>query len=128
MPLDITNIPIESGFNVSIPNTLLMQDPPSAKLLVLLPRRGYLNEHPLMHYLMNVALARGYDVLLVSYGFQIAHVTFLPDQMSMIVRESGQAIAAALSQKAYSSVCIAGKSLGTMLAWQLITQVDVAHK
>lgn len=86
-------------------------------LVVILPGRGYLLEHPLLHYLRKLAGELNYDVLGVRYGYQMT-AGDTGDLMSfdILTGEIERAISAVLAQRDYARVFLAGKSLGTALA------------
>jgi acetyl esterase/lipase len=115
MPLSYTTIPIESPFGVTIQNTLAVQEPSSGKLMVLLPGRGYLNEHPVMHYTRMIGLQLGYDVLSLRYGFHLTGEDIVTERLPDVHQDAVNAITAAL-ERSYRELCIVGKSMGTPIA------------
>jgi predicted alpha/beta-hydrolase family hydrolase len=131
MPITIETIPVESEFGVTIRNKLLLNEARSGRLLVMLPGRGYTNDHPLMHYVSVVGLQNGYDVLRVEYGFQAANLSFAaiePDKFAAIGQESKKAVELTLARGGYSHVCIAAKSMGTPMAVMMMPDFDVPNK
>ena len=86
-------------------------------LLILLPGRGYTCDHPVLHYLRKAAADLGWDVLSVWYSFQVASIP--DDQITLegLAVEVDAVIREVLKRR-YARVCIAGKSLGTLLAVQ----------
>ncbi len=122
--VDISKISVDIGDGLTLEHTLLRAGSP--RLLVTIPGRGYLNSHPLLHYLTLIGTQRGYDVLQVRYSFQVfprVQVS-LPDFMT----DTRAAIRAALDQNHYTHLCIAGKSLGSPLAASLINEMAVDDK
>ncbi len=111
-------LPVESRFGVTVYNQLLAHDPPSDKLLVVLPGKGYTCNHPVLYYLRRAALALGYDVLSVEYGFQVANAEFDATTVESLQEDAEAAVRPALA-RGYRRVCFAGKSLGTPLANEL---------
>lgn len=131
MPFTIETIPVESVFGVTIRNKLLLNAAKSGHLLVLLPGRGYTNDHPVMHYLTHAALARGYDVLRVEYGFQVANQSLAavpPEKMPLLMQESQRAIEQTLERGGYTRICLAAKSMGTPLAVSIQPELNVTQK
>lgn len=118
MLVETVTIPVESRFGVAVHNQLLVHDPASDKLLVMLPGRGYTCKHPVLYYLGRVALPLGYDVLSVEYGFQAANAELDSSNIAFLQEDAEAALRPAL-QRGYRHVCIAGKSLGTPLAGEL---------
>ncbi len=111
----VSRLEVQSPLSVTIPNTLFSQPHGADKLLVMLPGRGYTNEHPVMYYLRVAALNQGWDVLSVQYGFQVADKNLTADGMAAMYTEASEVLRLAL-ERGYQHVCIAGKSLGTPLA------------
>jgi predicted alpha/beta-hydrolase family hydrolase len=96
-------------------HSLINQDETPRGLLIMLPGRGYLNVHPLMHYLRKVAVTLGYDVLSVTYGFQ-SQLYAQEDVGGDLLEEIRQAADQVFDQRTYDRIVIAGKSMGTPLA------------
>ena len=90
---------------------------PAEKLLVVLPGRGYLASHPVLHYLQKMARSLGYDVLSVQYSFQVTSQASggKTPGWEELTDEANRAICS-LPRQNYGHVCFAGKSLGTPLA------------
>jgi hypothetical protein len=115
MPLQFQRIEVESPFGVTIRNTFLTHEPASDKLMILLPGRGYTNDHPVMHYVAKVGMQLGYDALAVQYGFQVSGADLTPDKLPLVSQDVSGAVTQAL-QRPYKRVVIVGKSMGTPLA------------
>ncbi|MAU10015.1 MAG: hypothetical protein CL607_09360 [Anaerolineaceae bacterium] len=90
-------------------------------LVVLLPGRGYLNSHPLMHYNRLIALQHQHDVLSIDYRFQQTNVDFQLKDMPTLIAESVQAIKQAAAD--YDEVFVVAKSLGTLIVPALVGEV-----
>lgn len=118
MPVETVTIPVSSRFGVTVFNALLAHDPPSDKLLVMLPGKGYTCNHPALHYLRRAGLGLGYDVLSVEYGFQVAGLELDVQNVGSLLDDVIAAAQPALA-RGYLRVCVAGKSLGTPLAGEL---------
>ncbi len=114
-----------SSAGVTIHNRLHCQD--SATLLVLLPGRGYLVSHTILHLMSILGLNLGYDVLQVPYGFQVAQQDFAHEQIPLIRQECQQTLDEAL-KRGYQSVVLVGKSLGTLLAASLAHEFPQVQK
>ncbi len=115
MSTKMSTIATESRFGVTAHHLFTTQSDGTDKLLIMLPGRGYTTEHPVMYYLRKAALNLGYDVLSVEYGFQAGHIALNADNMPY-VEDDIRAAAAAISERTYQRVCVAGKSMGTPLA------------
>jgi acetyl esterase/lipase len=89
-------------------------------LVIILPGRGYLIEHPALHYLSKMAAELGYDVLSVRYAYQMSVGDFpTSTDYEALSAEVDLAVDAVLALRQYQRVCIAGKSMGTPLAVRL---------
>lgn len=115
-----------SPFGVEVSSPLFRHDPPSERLLIVLPGRGYTVVHPALFHLRYVALENGWDVLAVSYGFQNSDGDFRPEQFPLLQQDVALATAPALT-RGYRQVCVAGKSLGTPLAVDLARGLKAAR-
>lgn len=122
--VETITLPVESRFGVTVHNQLLAHDPPSDKLLVVLPGKNYTCNHPVLHYLRRAALTLGYDVLSVEFGFQVANADFDATTVETLQAEVDAAVQPALA-RGYRRVCVAGKSLGTPLAGDLARSLRV---
>lgn len=118
MVVETITIPVQSRFGVTVHNPLLAHDLASDRLLALLPGKGYTCNHPVLYYLRRAALALGYDVLSVEYGFQVANAELDANSVASMQEDVEAAMRPALA-RGYRRVCIAAKSLGTALAGEL---------
>jgi acetyl esterase/lipase len=118
MTYETTVLEITTAEGVTIPLSYTRHDDNPRGLVVILPGRGYLLEHPVLHYLAKMAMETGYDVLGVPYSFQITRTTALPP-MDKLARDCALALDTALAQRNYDRIILAGKSLGTPLAARL---------
>lgn len=118
-------IPILSRFGVTTHNVLLKQDPASDKLLIMLPGRAYTCDFPLFYYLRSAAAQQGYDVLSIEYGFQVAHTTLDAPQAPDLVADITDTVRPVLARK-YKHIVVAGKSLGSPLATNLVRSITDA--
>ena len=117
--IKVLNVKVKAG--VTVGHLFFTHEKPAAnKLLVILPGRGYTRDYPLLYTLRMLAVEMGYDVLSTQYSFQ-AHphtVNFKAVGWDGLQTEIDQALDA-LPKRDYTSICFAGKSLGTPLAMQL---------
>ncbi|NWG15224.1 MAG: hypothetical protein HXY41_01190 [Chloroflexi bacterium] len=118
MSVETIPVPVASRFGVTVSNMLLAHDPPADRLLVQLPGKGYTCDYPLLYYLRRAALALGFDVLNVEYGFQAANVE-LDVENAVYLMDDVWGAARPVLERGYRRVCIAGKSLGTPLAAEM---------
>jgi hypothetical protein len=125
MPLQFTTIQVQSQAGVTVHNPFACHDdPPSTRLMIMLPGRGYTCDYPVLYYLRRAALNLGFDVLSVEYGFQAANLDLDTQTSAYLQDDVSQAVAPVL-QRDYEQVCIVGKSLGTPLAAELIKTLRV---
>jgi hypothetical protein len=117
---------ISGGIKIEHPFSL-HEDPPSDKLLVMLPGRGYTCDHPLLYYLRMLATQEGYDVLSIVYSFQLS--TQDPRTASLdggqLAGEVMQAVRQALMMRDYKKLVLAGKSLGTPIAVKVAQSLPI---
>jgi hypothetical protein len=118
-----TTIDIQSSLGVTVRNLFIYHEPISPQLMILLPGRGYTCNHPVLHYTRRLGLDRGFDVLSMAYGFQVANVELEARDMGGLEDEVTQATQQVLKRD-YERVCIVGKSLGTPLAAQLARELQ----
>jgi len=115
MSIQAHRIEVESPFGVTIRNPFFTHEPVADKLMILLPGRGYTNDHPVMHYVAKLGMQHGYDVLGVQYGFQVSGADLTPDKLPLVQQDVWSTVKQAL-QRPYQRVVIVGKSMGTPLA------------
>jgi hypothetical protein len=125
MTFQTSTIETQSRFGVTLHHPFMIQDGGSNKLLIMLPGRGYLTEHPVLFYLRRAALHLGYDVLSVQYGFQTTNADLTAETMPYIQDDVEQATKGIL-KRGYAQVCIAGKSMVTPLAADLARSITTA--
>lgn len=124
MTVTIETLSYNSAFGVSVSLPFFRHDPPSDRLMVLLPGRGYTIDHPLLFHLRYVALENGWDALPVQYGFQVTGGDFGPEQLPLVQQDVALAVRPVL-ERGYRHLCVAGKSLGTPLAVDLAQSAGV---
>jgi hypothetical protein len=121
MKVEVEQYPVDTPIGVRVNQLLIYQiEPVSRDLLVILPGRGYLRSHPVLHYLAMAALGGGYDVLALEYAFHTARGEIpaewlMPDVLNAEIDAALDALPRRRYED-YTHVCIAGKSLGTPLA------------
>jgi predicted alpha/beta-hydrolase family hydrolase len=125
--MNIETILIKSSSGVTAHNKLFHHESGTDKLLVILPGRGYLSEHPVLYYLRVAGLELGYDVLSIQYGFQAAQTDLTDEGQAQLMDEANRALQPMLA-RGYRRVCLAGKSLGTPLAVSLAPSLNAAEK
>ena len=121
--MTIEVLEVESPFGVTVRNQFHHHDSDSARLMIILPGRGYTVNHPVLFHLGHMAFENGYDVLPVQYGFH-AGGALEPAQIPLLQEEVQRATKPVLARD-YSEVCVVGKSLGTPLAIDLARSLDV---
>ncbi len=114
----------QSKFGIDLPHMFTTQSSPSNKLMILLPGKGYIAESPLMRYIGQMGYQNGYDTLHVRYAI---HRTQLDDWLPRFAdlhADTQEAVSHAVSEQ-YTSVCVVAKSLGTVIAVQLLQHLSV---
>jgi pimeloyl-ACP methyl ester carboxylesterase len=124
MSFDISTLRMDTMSGVTVHHTLIKQRTASSKLLVIMPGRGYTSDQPVLYYLRRAAVDLGYDVLSLTYGFQIAPETFNMMQLPVEVADALDLI----NIEGYQRVVFAGKSLGTPLAMSQIGHFNVPDR
>lgn len=95
----------------------------SNTLLIMLPGLGYTNDMPIMFYLHQIAIDRGYDVLQVNYDYRaIPRETSAEEWSVRMLADVQPAIDAALAKGSYTHVVLAGKSIGTRVMATLLAR------
>ncbi len=115
-------ITITSQFGIELEHNYIQQAS-STKLIILLPGKGYTIDSPLMRYVGQIGQGQGYDVLYIRYGI---HMTPVENWMSRIpdIHADTQAVVSQIMSSQYQKVCVVGKSLGTLIATQLMSILD----
>ncbi|MCB9458045.1 MAG: hypothetical protein H6670_00240 [Anaerolineaceae bacterium] len=90
-------------------------------LIVTLPGRGYLNSHPMLHFIRMMCSQHEHDVLAIDYRFQQEHSGFEYEDMPTLIIETVQAIRQAAAD--YEEVVVVAKSLGTMIVPALVGEI-----
>lgn len=112
MKFDVETLKTVTPSGVEVTHKFIRQATPTPRLLVILPGRGYTTEHPVLYYLQKAAAELGYDVLSITYSFQVSASTFntmnLPAEIDTVL--------GLVNPDAYQRVVFAGKSMGTPLA------------
>ena len=90
-------------------------------LMVMLPGLGYTNDMPIMFYLHEISIDRGYDVLQVNYDYRsVPRETSAEDWSARMLADVRPTIDAALARGSYRNVILAGKSIGTRVIATLL--------
>lgn len=127
MPVQATQIKSQSAFGITLYHNLIVQEPASDKLMILLPGRGYTVESPLFHYLTQIGLQEKFDVLAIRYAIHHMQVDNWFERLHDIQADCDDAVEQAL-HRGYEQVCIVGKSLGTPIAGMLANIIDIDRK
>lgn len=107
------------GFDAPVPNNYWSKG--GDTLLVLLPGLGYTNEMPILFYLHELGIDRGYDVLQVNYDYRsVPRDTSAEDWSARMLGDVRPTIDAALAKGSYKNVILAGKSIGTRVMASLL--------
>lgn len=95
----------------------------SDTLLIMLPGLGYTNDMPIMFYLHEIAINRGYDVLQVNYDYRsVPRETSGEAWSARMIADVQPTIDAALAKGSYRNVVLAGKSIGTRVMATLLAR------
>jgi pimeloyl-ACP methyl ester carboxylesterase len=92
-----------------------VQEGKSRDLIVMLPGRGYTIDHPLFHYLAQIAVQRGIDAFGVQYSFQATGEDFKMDEMTALSIDVVSAVGAFMIHRKYNRIIVVAKSLGTAI-------------
>lgn len=107
------------GYDAPLPNSYWSVG--SDTLLILLPGLGYTNDMPIMFYLHQLGIDRGYDVLQVNYDYRsVPRETSAEDWSARMLADVRPTIDAALAKGNYRNVVLAGKSVGTRVMATLL--------
>lgn len=107
------------GYDAPVPNAYWKIG--SETLLVLLPGLGYTNDMPILFYLHQIGVERGYDVLQVNYDYRgVPRETTAEDWSARMLADVQPTIEAALAKGNYRNVVLAGKSIGTRVMATLL--------
>lgn len=123
MSIQTERIAVESASGVVIHNRLYAQTAPAGRLMVLLPGANYDASRPLLYYPMKSGLQRGYDVLSVQYYYHITQADFEPDHLPTARKDAEDALMTTL-KRGYDQVIFVAKSIGTLIAADLIGQLQ----
>ena len=114
---------VATAYGVSTRNRFISHPAPTGKLAVILPGRDFSCDRPALFYLRQIALAAGYDVLCLQYGFQVTGSDPAPAETDQQARaEASDALGQAMALRRYSEVCFIGKSMGTQVALALAAE------
>lgn len=122
----LETITITSKFGIELDHDYVKQAS-STKLMILLPGKGYTIDSPLMRYVGQIGQGQGYDVLHIRYGIHMTPVenwlTRIPD-----IHADTQNVVSQVMSSQYQSVCVVGKSLGTLITTQLMPTLDSSKR
>lgn len=104
---------IKSYWNVNLKSEII--DNGSDTLAVILPGIGYTCDRPLLDYNKRLMIQLGFDVLPISFGFQIAGKKLkVHEEFKYIYEETKELINMSL-KKRYKNIILVAKSLGTIV-------------
>jgi len=122
MPFE--TIRIQSKFDIELPHDYLTQRAPSDKLMIILPGKGYIAESPLMRYIGQIGYQNGYDTLHIRYAIHRIAVENWLMRIPDLHADTQSAVEQVMSEQ-YKTICVVGKSLGSVIAVQLLAQLQV---
>jgi hypothetical protein len=113
--LGITSLHMTGYNGQPIPNRYYKHEQ-AAHLAIIFPGLRYTCDMPLLYYLTQVLLNRGIDVLQLNSDYTIESVKALQpaERLQVMVTDAQAALEAAFPEKGYSSLILAGKSIGTL--------------
>ncbi len=106
-----------------VPHTFFRQEQETSRLAILFPGYEYNADMPALYYLSRLLRETGADLLSVEYDYaRRADFPALPDKerMSWLHADANAACQAALKQRAYRQIILAGKSIGTLAMGNLL--------
>lgn len=124
--MPFTNIITNSKFDIDLPHDYTTQPMPSNKLMILLPGKGYIAESPLMRYMGQIGYQNGYDTLHIRYAIHRIQVDDWFSRFHDIHADTQDGVLQVMSNK-YDTVCVVAKSLGTVIAVQLLAQLTAQN-
>ena len=120
--MPIKTIITKSKFNIDLPHDYTTQAKPTDKLMILLPGRGYIAESPLMRYIGKMGYQHGYDTLHIRYAIHRTQVDDWLMRFPDLHADTQDGILQVMPDK-YETVCVVAKSLGTVIAVQVLDQL-----
>ena len=117
-------IKIPSFWGVSLENLLLSQN--SDILTIILPGMGYTKDKPLLNFSSKLSINKGYDVLFIEYGFQVAKKSLdinNSDEINYLLEETIKSIKSVLNKK-YKKIVFIAKSIGTVITTKICDKFD----
>lgn len=107
------------GYDGEVPNSFWLNG--SDTLLVLLPGLGYTNQMPLMFYLRELGVVRGWDLLEIDYDYRrVPRETTSEQWTARFVADVEPVIRAAVTRGGYGKLVLAGKSIGTSVMTSIL--------
>ncbi|MGB3307678.1 MAG: alpha/beta family hydrolase [Thermomicrobiales bacterium] len=116
------------GFEeMPVPNQFLRQQGRAHGLAILLPGLGYTCDMPFFYYTELQFLVGGFDVLRVDYDYRQpgGQAWGKPEHERRLIDDVTAAVRMGVSQNAYDSVTVVGKSLGTLAMAHLDVNGDM---
>lgn len=120
-----------SGFrNEPVPNRFYKQTCDTKHLALFFPGLGYTNQMPVLYYPARLLERMGADVLRVDYAYNQRpeyETLGFSDKMQWLLTDAAAAYQAALKQRPYQKITLAGKSLGTLAVGHLLASAGHQH-
>lgn len=118
-----TSLEITGYRGEPVPHTFFRQEQETSLLAIIFPGYEYNIDMPVLYYLSHLLREMGADLLSVEYDYaRRADFPALPDKerMSWLYADAAAACGAALKQRAYRQIVLAGKSIGTLAMGHLL--------
>jgi predicted alpha/beta-hydrolase family hydrolase len=116
-------LPLESQDHRPLPHSFYRQEEQPRGLVIVLPGLHYGLDGPLNYHVVHRLRERGWDSLGLMYGFQAAMRSGFAERWGETLEECRQAIRTATAARAYPSLGVVGKSLGSSLLAFLATDL-----
>lgn len=97
----------------------------SSRVLLLLPGQNYAPVRSSLELLVEMALQRGWEVLALRYSFQVSAYSTRSMDLDDLERE---VLGVLPFLSSYAEVCLAGKSLGTIMARRLLDRLEAPNR
>jgi hypothetical protein len=122
MEWNLSSLDILGYKNQPVPNTFIAQPNPARHLGIILPGYRYSSEMPPLYYAARILLEGGADVLRIEYTYYRTDFPKRPEseQDQWLSSDVFAACEAALSRRAYDTITLIGKSMGTIAMGQLL--------
>jgi hypothetical protein len=123
---DRTTIEVNSRWGKPAMFPYLRHSEGAHKLAVLFPGQNYTLDAPLMWYAARAVFEAGCDVLGVEYGFQVNRTPIQSEDIPLVVTEISDTIGRMVQDSQYPQVVFIAKSLGTVIASQVLEVLNLS--